>query len=281
MTDGALGFTLSSRIHTSYPLLSEDGRYFYPASSTLRPRSFPRVRKDGSHGKTRGVPGRTRTLNSPVMSRTFYQLKYGNKCREHMLPFHMPLCSGVWCSPALPALPSSTGEVSGDLYPLGLGAYQLIRRFAFVCCLHPHSYSDRFRRWRILEKAISFCPRFFRVDSGFFPFLTIIIGPDYRGSSPGRHCSRTPIHSSDSTMQSHPDPTLLLPKEISTNRTGRSRTDSVSLYANEPYLFGDCPSHIPVPTVPHPDHPLMHRWSAHLLVGRIPIHGTSPSIIIF
>ena len=35
--------------------------------------------------------------------------------------------------PTLPALPSSTGEVSGDLYPLGLGEYQLIRRFAFGC----------------------------------------------------------------------------------------------------------------------------------------------------
>ena len=46
----------------------------------------------------------------------------------------MPLCSGVGASPLLPNLPASTGAESGGLYPLGLGEYQLIRRFAFGCC---------------------------------------------------------------------------------------------------------------------------------------------------
>ena len=44
-----------------------------------------------------------------------------------MLPFHMPLCSGVWCSMTLPALPSSTGEVSGAL--INVVAHVLDLRF--------------------------------------------------------------------------------------------------------------------------------------------------------
>ena len=62
-------------------------------------------------------------------------LNYGNKCREYMLPFHMPLCSGVGCPPALPTLPSSTGEVSG--------AFTKVAAHLLGLTL-PHSYSVSF-----------------------------------------------------------------------------------------------------------------------------------------
>ena len=36
------------------------------------------------------------------------------RCPAELLPFHMPLCSGVWCFLLIPALRSSTGELSAQ-----------------------------------------------------------------------------------------------------------------------------------------------------------------------
>lgn len=57
----------------------------------------------------------TGILRFRMRTRTIERFLLPNrKSLLHLLPFHMPLCSGVWCHATVPALPSSMGEVSSD-----------------------------------------------------------------------------------------------------------------------------------------------------------------------